>query len=69
MIRYLFVATVTAVVCFVVAAVTGFAAHNSAQRFLTARPGDGVTIPSLDLLCWRKSAVLSGRRCKRLSES
>jgi hypothetical protein len=36
MIRYLFVAVATAVVCFAVAAVTGFAAHSSAQRNLTA---------------------------------
>jgi hypothetical protein len=52
MIRYLFVAVATAVVCFAVAAVTGFAAHSSAQRNLTARPGDALFIPSLDLLCF-----------------
>jgi hypothetical protein len=51
MIRYLLVATTTAVVCFAVGAVTGFAAHNSAQRIITARPGDDVSIPSLDLFC------------------
>jgi len=61
MIRSLLVATATAIVCFAVAAVTGFAAHNSAKRDLTARPGDAVFIPSLDLLCfvWRHDASLS----------
>jgi hypothetical protein len=60
MIRYLLVATTTAIVCFAVAAVTGFAAYNSAQRNLTARPGDAVFIPSLDLLCfvWRHNTKL-----------
>jgi hypothetical protein len=61
MIRYLLVASTTAIVCFAIAAVTGFAAHNSSQRNLTARAGDAVAIPSLDLLCfvWRHDASLS----------
>ncbi len=61
MIRYLLVATTTAIVCFAVAAVTGFAAHSSAQRIITARPGDDGLIPSLDLFCviFRHDASLS----------
>ena len=51
MIRTFAAVVATADVCFAVSVSTGFASHRSAERYVTVRPGDGITVRGLDLFC------------------
>jgi hypothetical protein len=47
MLKIALTALVTAVICFAVAAATGFAHRDRAQRSVTARVGDFLVIPAV----------------------
>jgi hypothetical protein len=49
--RYIATAVVASAVSFAIASATGWGHGERTARFLTARPGDGVTFAGLDLFC------------------
>lgn len=51
MLKTAITAVATAIVCFSIMAATGLSAHLRTQTFLTARVGDSITIPAIDLFC------------------